>query len=109
MHKRVIDEAPSLRIGCNVAELIPEILCAANPVLVEAGLPDFPVKLRSHLMRKAALDALGATLDRLIRERGQQDVEMFRHNGESMQVIAPLIPIVKEYADQQLGVCRSYE
>jgi len=34
---------------------------------------------------------------------------MFRHNGEAMQLIASLIPIVEERFDQQLGIRGSDE
>jgi hypothetical protein len=72
--KRIINETPPFRIGRDVFELSSVVLFVANPMLVEAGLPDFPGKLSAHLMGKAALDALGATLDGLVLGRGQQDV-----------------------------------
>ena len=109
MNKRIINEPPPYRIGRDVFELSLEILSVPNPMLVESGLPDFSGKLRSHFMRKSTLDALRATLDGLIRGRGQKDVQMFRHNGEAMQVIASLIPIVEERFDQQLGIRGSDE
>jgi len=34
---------------------------------------------------------------------------MFGHDGETMQPVTPLIPIVEENLDQQLGICRSDE
>jgi len=34
-------------------------------------------------------------------------MQMFRHHRELMQLVAPLISIVEERLDQQLGVCRS--
>ena len=85
----IINQPPPFRIGRDVIELSPKVFSVANPVLVEAGLPDFTGKLRSNFMRKAALDALGATLNGLVRGRSQQDVQMFRHDGEAMQLIAP--------------------
>jgi hypothetical protein len=50
MHKKMIDEAPALRIGRDVFELSPKVLAVANPVLVKAVLPNFPAKLRAHFM-----------------------------------------------------------
>ena len=107
--KRIINEPPPYRIGRDVIELSPIILSVANSVLVEAGLPDFSGKLSANLMRKSALDALCATLNGLVRGRGEQNVQMFRHNGEAMQPIASLIPIVEERFDQQLGIRGSDE
>jgi len=109
VNKGIIGEPPPYRIGRDVFKLSAIILSVANSVLVEAGLPDFSGKLGAHLMGKAALDALGATLDSLSRGRCQQDVQMFRHNGEAMQLIASLIPIMEERFDQQLGIRGSDE
>jgi hypothetical protein len=47
-------------------------------------------------MGKSALDALRATLNRLILSRAQQHVQMFRHHNEPMQGVMPLISIMKE-------------
>ncbi len=99
VNKQIIIEPPPYRIGRDVFELPAIILGVANSVLMEAGLPDFSGKLHSQFMRKPTLDALGATLDSLSRGRCQQDVQMFRHNGEAMQLIASLIPIVEERFD----------
>jgi len=109
VNKWIINEPPPYRVGRNVFELPAIILGVANSMLVETGLPDFSGKLRAHLMRKSALDALGATLDSLSRGRCQQDVQMFRHNSEAMQLITSLILIVEERFNQQLGICGSDE
>jgi len=104
VNKWIINEPPPYRVGRNVFELPAIILGVANSMLVETGLPNFSGKLRSHFMRKPTLDALGATLDSLSRGRCQQDVQMFRHNSEAMQLIASLIPIVEKSFDQQFGI-----
>ena len=95
MHKSPIQKPTLPRIGRNIPELPPKILTIANPMLVEPRLPNLPGKLRPHLMRKPALDALRATLNCLCRRRSQQHVQMFRHHNKAMQLIPPLIPIVK--------------
>jgi hypothetical protein len=109
MHESPIDETALSRIRSNIPKLPPKILTVANPMLVEAGLPDFPGKLLPHFMRKAALDALSATLNGLVRCRRQQNMQMFRHHNEPMQLIPPLIPIVEESLHQQFRICRSNE
>ena len=109
MRESPIDEPALPRIRRNISKLFLKILAIANPMLVESSLPDFSGKLLPNLMRKAALDALGATLDGLVRRRGQQHMQMFRHHDEPMQVVAPLISIMKESLDEQLGVCRYRE
>jgi hypothetical protein len=78
-------------------------------MLVEPNLPNLSTKLFTHLMGKPSLDALRAPLNRLILSRTQQHVQMFRHHNESMQSVAPLIPIMKERLDQQLRIYRSNE
>src|ERR1035438_10462885 len=104
MHKSPIDQPPLPRIRSNIAKLSLKIFSVANPMLMEAGLPNFTGKLRAHFMRETALDALGAALDCLVRRRRQQDVQMFRNHGKSVQLIAPLIPIMEERLDHQLGM-----
>ena len=104
MHKRIIGELSLLRVRRNISKLFPKILAVANPMFVESSLPDFPGKLLSDFMRKATLDALSAALDSLALGWGQQHMQMFRHHNEPMQLVTPLIPIVKEHINQQLGV-----
>jgi hypothetical protein len=74
MHGCPIDEPPLFRIRRNVAELPPEILAIANPMLMESHLPHFTTKLRPQFMGEPALDALGATLDGLVWSRSQQNM-----------------------------------
>jgi hypothetical protein len=99
-----INKPPLPRIRRNIPELSPKILAVANPMLVESHLPYFPAKLRPHLMRVSALDALRAALNRLTGRRSQQYVQMFRHHNEPMQRVPPLIPIMKERLYEQLGI-----
>jgi prolyl-tRNA editing enzyme YbaK/EbsC (Cys-tRNA(Pro) deacylase) len=66
MHKLPIGETPAFGIGRNVCKLISEILTVADAVFVESGLPDFSSILSPHLMRKPALDTLGATFNGLV-------------------------------------------
>ena len=109
VYKTPADQTPLLRIRCNVPELSPKILPVANAMFVESNLPDFAMILRPHLMRKPAFDALCATLNGLALRRSEQDVDMIRHDNEPMQCVSPLIPIVKERFDQQVGICRYHE
>jgi hypothetical protein len=104
MDKTPIDETPLPRIRRNVSKLSPKILTVANPMLMKSHLPYFPGKLRPHFMREPALDALGAALNCLVRRRRQQDMQMFGHHREAMQLITPLFPIVEERVDQQFGM-----
>src|ERR1700739_633923 len=101
MHKSPLNKPPLPRIRRNIAKLSPKILPVSNPMLMESHLPDLASKLRAHLMRKSALDALRAPLNCLVLRRRQQDVQMFRHYNESMQKIAPLTSIVEERLKQQ--------
>jgi len=109
MHKSPIHKTTLLRIRRNIPKLSSKIQSIPNPMLMESHLPDFAVILHPHLMRKPAFDALGTTLDGLVWSRGKQSMKMLRHDYEAMQVIPPLIPIVKQSLDQQLSICRSNE
>jgi hypothetical protein len=104
MHKSPINQPPLPRIRRNIAKLPSKILSVANPMLMESHLPDFATKLCAQLMREPALDALRAALNCLVRPRSQQNVQRFRHHGEPMQLEPPLISIVQERLDQQLGM-----
>jgi len=107
VYKTPIHETPLLRIRRNIAKLSPKILAVANPMLMESHLPNFAMELRPHLMRESALDALCAPLNRLVRRRSKQNVQMLRHHNEAMQLVASLIPVVEKRLDQQLGIYRS--
>jgi hypothetical protein len=109
MHEGPINQLPLPRIRRYISKLSPKILPIANPMLMNARLPHFSGKLFSDFMRKPALDALRATLNRLILSRAQQDVQMFRHHNEPVQSVSSLIPIMKERLDQQPCIYRSNE
>jgi hypothetical protein len=96
MHESPINQPPLPRIRRYISKLSPKILSIPNPMLMEPRLPNFPGKLLSNFMGKSALDALRATLNRLILSRAQQHVQMFRHHNEPMQGVMPLISIMKE-------------
>jgi hypothetical protein len=105
VYKTPIDQPALPRIRRNIPKLPPKILPVSNPMLVESNLPDFVMKLRPHLMRKPAFDALCAPLNGLVLRRSEQDVDTFRHHNEPMQSVSLLISIVKKRLDQQLGIC----
>ena len=60
-------------------------------------------------MGKSAFDALHAALDSLICGWGNEDVDVFGHDDEGVELIAALIAVVKEGLEQQVGVCGSGE
>jgi len=107
VHRTPIHQPALPRIRRNITKLSPKILSVANPMLMKSNLPDFAVKLRPHLMRKSAFDALRASLNGLVFRRTQKQMQMFRHRNEPVQGVSPLIPIMKQGLDQQLGICRS--
>jgi hypothetical protein len=109
VHPTPIDKAQLLNTRRNGTKLFSKILCIANPIFTEIRLPDQRAKIGAHLVRKIALDAIGATLNGPIRKWSQQDMQMFRQYAESMKSIVPVIPIVKKHLDQQLSVPRLRE
>jgi hypothetical protein len=65
VYKLAIRQPSPLRISSHVLDLVPEILRIANPMLVEAGLPDLSRELLPNRERETALDTLNAPLHRL--------------------------------------------
>ena len=74
MHKMPTGETPAFWIGRDICKLISKILAIADAVFVESGLPDLSGILSPHLMRKPALDTLGATFNGLVYGWAQQNV-----------------------------------
>ena len=109
MHKSMVPYTPFLRIGGDIGQLVCEIPCITNAMLMEPRLPELPPKLGSHRMRKAAFNALCASFDRLALRGSKQNVDVLGHHHESMQKITTFVPVMEERAHQQFGVCRSSE
>jgi hypothetical protein len=103
----VLVQAAANRICRYVFKLSPKIGRIPNPVFVKALLPDLACELGSDFERETALNALGASFDGLIRSRRQQDVEVFRHHGKSMQFVSSLIAVMKKHLNKELGICGS--
>lgn len=100
----MVNQSSSMRIGSDVFKLISKILFVANAMFVESCLPDLSAKLCPQAMRKAALDALGATLNRLTGERSEKHMQVFRHDDEPMEEIATLIPVAEQGNHEQLRI-----
>jgi len=82
---------PLNRIGMNVILMMHKINAFANPMISEPALPEFPVATddRSEFMRVSALDQLHSPLDGHVVRRSQEQVNVFGHNNESVQGVAP--------------------
>jgi len=109
MHKNMIAQSSLLRIRGDIGQLICEIVCIANAMLMEPSLPDAAPKLGSHGMRKAAFNTLGAPFDRLFLRGGKQDMNVLRHDHESMQEITSFFLVMEERAYEQFSVYSSSE
>ena len=88
----------------DVAQLVLVVFGVADAVLMEARLPDAAWKFLRKSMGEAAFDALGATFDGLIYGGSQEDVDMFRHDCETVQVVAALVAVAQEGVKDQAGI-----
>ena len=74
MYVRVALKPTSNRVQCDVFELVAEVGCIADAVIVKSGLPNLTAKFCANLVRESSLDALRAAFDGLTGGRGEQDV-----------------------------------
>jgi hypothetical protein len=107
MHELVIVQPPPLGIFGYVFHLVLEVLDIANPVLMEASLPNRSGELIPNRKRETALDTLHAPLHGLSMPGRKQNMQMFRHNRKSVQPEPPLFLIAEYGFHQELGVCGS--
>jgi len=61
----MVGQVAALRVLGNVVELVDEIFCVADSVMVEAGLPDFARVEFPDCVGESAFDALNAAFDGL--------------------------------------------
>ncbi len=74
----------------NIVLMVDEVLAAANSVIREAALPDFALAAEDGPkgVRVSAFDELGGVVERYIVRRGEQEMNVFGHDHEGMQLEA---------------------
>jgi len=81
----------------NVISMMHEINVAANSMIGESPLPDFPAATNDspEFMRVRALDQLNGSLDGHIDCWSQQEMNMFGHHDKRVQIVLalPSMPI----------------
>jgi|GEM_PF-5385223 len=90
----------------NVISMVYVIDFVANPVIGEPALPDFLVApdAGSEFVRVGALDQLNSPLDGYVVRRSQQEMNMFGHDDESVQGIAPFATMPIECFQEETHV-----
>lgn len=97
-------QVAAIGVFCDVVELVLKIGCVADSVFVVAGLPDFSCELFAHGVGVAAFDALDAAFNGLPWAGSNQDVQMFGHDGEAVELVAGLRAVVEEGLKEKFGV-----
>jgi len=74
----------------NVIAIMDEINLAANSMVGESSLPNFLIATddRSEFMRVSAFDQLDCAFNRHVGSGSQEQMNMLRHDDESVQVVA---------------------
>ena len=100
----VVLQVAAVGVFCDVGELVLEVCCVADSVLVVAGLPDFSCELFAHGVGVAAFDALDTAFDGLPWAGSDEDMQVFRHDSEAVELVAGLRAVVEEGLKEKFGV-----
>ncbi len=90
----------------NIISMMREIHFVTNPVVGKSALPDFLCATDdcSEFMRVGALDQLDSAFDRYIVRRSQQQMNVFGHNDECVQIEAAFPPMAVECLQKKAQV-----
>jgi hypothetical protein len=82
-------------IAMNVIPMMNEIHLVANPMIRKSSLPDFLIAPddTSESMRVRAIDQLDGAFNRHIGSGRQEQMNMFRHDNQSVQAVATFATI----------------
>jgi len=100
----VVDQAAFFGIVGYVLALTDEVFGVADAVGVEGWLPDCAWDLGADGVGESSLDALHAAFDCLVFGWGEEDVEVFGHDDEGVELVAGLVAVMEEGLEQQVGV-----
>ena len=96
MNEGVVCQAALLWVVGYVLALAEIVFGVADAVGVEGGLPDCAGELGADGMGESALDALHAAFYGLVFGRGDEDVEVFGHDDEGVELVASVVAVMKE-------------
>jgi len=90
----------------NVLLMMQEILFVAYPMVGESSLPDFALSAndRPKGVRISAFDQLDGVLQRNVMGRGQQQMNVLRHDDKCMQLIAAFAAIAIDRLQKEANV-----
>jgi hypothetical protein len=101
---------PFNRIAIDVIQMMLVIDSIANPMIGESPLPDFLIAADDcpEFMRVRSFNRLDCPLDRYVVPRSQEQMHVFGHDDEGMQVVSPLttIPIERFQEDSTIYLDR---
>jgi len=85
---RVAHEFALNRVSVNIVTMVCIIAAIADPMVGESALPDFSIAAEDSAksVRISALDELHSMFERNVMGRGQQEVNMFRHQDKGVEL-----------------------
>lgn len=91
--------------------MIDEILIISNPMIRETALPDFACASPgcSERVGISALDELDGMLQRHVISRSEEQMDMFGHNDERVDLKAPFAAIAIQSLKEKANVILDYE
>lgn len=102
MHVWVRFEVLAGRIGCDVSELVIEVLRVAHAVLEVARMPNGLPALDG--MRVTAFNELNAAGSALVDRRRDEDMDVVGHRHETVKQKLAAIAITEERCDEEAGI-----
>jgi len=98
-------------VSMNVVPVIHEVLVVANSVIGESSFPDFPFAAEdvSERVGVSALDELNGMFERYAVGGSEQEMNVFRHQGEGVELITALAAISILGLQEKAGVVFDHE
>jgi len=106
---RVCVEALLSGIIEDVEGLVAEVFLVDHAVGVVAVLPYLSWEVFAYGEGESALDELGAAFDGDVGGRGEQDVDVVRHDDECVKVEFSGVAIAEECGEEEFGGCGALE
>jgi len=90
----------------NVVPMVSEILVVANSVIGKSSLPDlsFATEDCSERMRIAAFDQLNGVLKRYVFSGSEQEMNMFGHEDEGVDLKSPFAAMSEEGLKEEADI-----
>ena len=103
---RVAHEFALNRVSVNIVTVMCVVATIANSMICEAALPDFSLAAQdgAKSVRISALDQLHSMFERNVMARSQQEVNMFRHHDEGVELEAAFAAVAIDCLQKEANV-----